>query len=333
VEHFLKHLPPIPRFALVRLAYSTGLVAFCFVLVIGMQRGGLIAFYALLPAVLAASVLFSRGSGIYSAALSTVLLYVLLTPQGDLLLPRLYILPLAGFAVTAVGLAIVSEALRTAWERAAAAEQAKELLLQELAHRTKNNLAIVVSVLSLQAQLKTNPDTRHALEKAIARIRAIASAHEYFRPMEGKGRVEMRAYLEQLCGHLADALRDVRPIVVKVDAAEIYLPAEQAVPMGLIVNELVTNALKHAFPDERPGAIEVVLTHESEFTLLVRDDGIGCVVKREGLGTRLIRLLAQQLGATVSWERPEVGCQVRIAFSTRGLRSVGPRVARLGAAA
>jgi two-component sensor histidine kinase len=277
-------------------------------------------------------VLFSRGSGIYAAALSSVLLYVLVTPQGDLLLPRVYILPLAGFAVTAVGLAIVSEALRTAWERAAAAEQAKDLLLQELAHRTKNNLAIVLSVLSLQAQLKTNPETRQALEKAIARIRAIASAHEYFRPMEDKGRVEMRGYLEQLCRHLGDALRDVRPIVVKVEAEEIYLPAEQAVPVGLIVNELVTNALKHAFPDDRPGAIEVVLRHESDLTLLVRDDGIGCALKREGLGTRLIRLLARQLGANVAWEKPEVGCQVRIAFS-RGLRPTGPRVARLGAAA
>lgn len=332
MEHFLKHLPPIPRSALVRLAYSTGLVAFCFVLVIGMQREGLLAFYVLLPAVFAASVLFSRGSGIYAAVLSTVLLYVLITPQGELLLPRAYILPLAGFVVTAIGLAIVSEALRTAWERAAAAEQAKDVLLQELAHRTKNNLAIVLSILSLQAQLKTNPETRQALDKAIARIRAIASAHEYFRPMEDKGRVEMRGYLEQLCGHLAEALRDVRPIAVKVDAAEIYLPAEQAVPMGLMVNELVTNALKHAFPDERPGAIEVVLRQDSELTLLVRDDGIGCTPKREGLGTRLIRLLAQQLGANVAWEKPDVGCQVRIAFS-RGQRPAGPRIARLGAAA
>ena len=143
----------------------------------------------------------------------------------------------------------------------------------------------------------------------------------------------MRGYLEQLCGHLADALRDVRPIVVKVDAAEIYLPAEQAVPIGLIVNELVTNALKHAFPDERPGAIEVLLTRESELTLLVRDDGVGCTLKREGLGTRLIRLLAQQLGANVAWEKPEVGCLVRIAFASRGLRSAGSRVARVGAAA
>jgi two-component sensor histidine kinase len=333
MEELLKHLPPRPRSAFVRLGLSTALVLFSFVLLIGLQREGLLAFYILLPAVFVAAVLFNRGSGIYSAVLSTGLLYLLLTPQGDLLLPRSFILPLAGFAATAVGFAIVSEALRMAWERAAAAEQAKDLLLRELAHRTKNNLAIVTSILSMQAQLKSNPETRHALEKANARIRAIASAHEHFEPVEHNGRVEMRSYLEQLCAHLAEALRDVRPVVVKVDAAEVYLPAEQAVAMGLVVNELVTNALKHAFPDERAGTVEVVLAEGSELTLIVRDDGIGCTLKREGMGTRLIRLLAQQLGASVAWENPEVGCQVRIAFSATERRSIGNRAARLGAAA
>jgi two-component sensor histidine kinase len=331
--NLLRHLPPIPSSALVRLTLSTALVGFCFILLIGLQREGLLALYILLPAVFISAVLFNRGSGIYAAVLSTLLLYLLLTPQGDVLLPRQYILPLAGFAVTALGFAIVSEGLRMAWERAAAAERAKDLLLQELAHRTKNNLAIVTSMLSMQAQLKTNPETRHALEKAISRIRAIASAHEYLRSTEDNDRVEMRKYLEQLCGHLEDALRDVRPIVVRVSAAEVYLPAEQAVPVGLIVNELVTNALKHAFPDDRAGTVEVVLTQESELTLVVSDDGIGCTVKREGLGTRLIRLLVQQLGANVAWEKLEVGCQVRIAFSANGRRPPQSRVQQVGAAA
>jgi two-component sensor histidine kinase len=175
---------------------------------------------------------------------------------------------------------------------------------------------MVVSMLSMQARLKTNTDTRAALEKAIGRIQAIASAHEYFQPREAGGRVEMAAYLGNLCGHLGDGLRDVRPIALRVDVAEVYLPAEQAAPLGLIVNELVTNALKHAFPKERAGTIDVTLRAEGGLTLCVRDNGIGCPIdRREGLGSRLTRLLAQQLGAQIVSESCNVGCEVRVVFS------------------
>ena len=208
-----------------------------------------------------------------------------------------------------------SAGLRTALARAAAAEQAQTLLLEELRHRTKNDLAMVVSMLSMQARLKTNTETRAALEKAIGRIQAIASAHEYFQPREAGGGVEMAAYLGNLCGHLGDGLRDLRPIAVRVDAAEVYLPAEQAAPLGLIVNELVTNALKHAFPQDRAGTIDVSLKAEGALTLCVKDNGIGCPIdRREGLGSRLTRLLAQQLGAQIVSEPCDVGCEVRVVF-------------------
>ena len=126
----------------------------------------------------------------------------------------------------------------------------------------------------------------------------------------------MRTYLQQLCAHLADALRDVRPIAVNVEATELYLPSEQAVPLGLIVNELVTNSLKHAFPGDRPGTVHVTLSAEAGVVLLVRDDGIGCPTPKEGTGARLTRLLAQQqLGGTIAWERCEKGCLVRVSFA------------------
>jgi two-component sensor histidine kinase len=105
----------------------------------------------------------------------------------------------------------------------------------------------------------------------------------------------------------------VRPIAVNVDAAEIYLPASQAIPLGLIVNELVTNSLKHAFSDGRPGRIEVVLTQAVDMTLIVRDNGIGCPAdKVEKVGSRLVRLLSEQLGGRIEWQQPEMGCQVQI---------------------
>jgi two-component sensor histidine kinase len=316
MDGILRHLPRKPRSPLLRLSIATGLVLFCFAVLLGLQRAeGLLGFYVLLPAIFVAAILLDRSAGIFASVLSTLLLYVLVTPQGTVLLPRQFVLPLVLYFLVALGIALASEALRRAWEQAATAERAKDLLLQELGHRTKNNLFMVISMLQMQAKLKTNPEVRGALEKAIARIHAIASAHEHFRPFEHKGRIEMRAYLGQLCAHLANALRDIRPIVVNVEATELYLPSEQAVPLGLIVNELVTNALKHAFPDDRPGTVQVTLSFGPEVVLLVRDDGVGCSLPKEGIGTRLTRLLAQQLGASIVWEQPEKGCLVRVSFA------------------
>lgn len=327
MEHILSLLPRKPRSLLVRLAITAALVGFSFVLLLAMwQRGGLPGFFILLPCVFVASVVFDRTAGLFAAALSTALLYVLLTPHGTVLLPRQYVLPLTMFAGIAVGFAVVSGALRTAWERADAAEKAKDLLLKELAHRTKNNLMMVASLLSMQARLKTNSETRQALEKAVDRVQAIASAHQHFQPIEHHGRVEMRSYLEQLCVHLTEALRDVRPIAVNVDAAEIYLPADHAIPLGLIVNELVTNSLKHAFADGRPGRIDVVLTHAAEITLIVRDNGIGCPAdKVEKVGTRLVHLLSAQLGGRIEWQQPGIGCQVKVVCAAPGFAARGRR--------
>jgi two-component system, sensor histidine kinase PdtaS len=326
MEPILRLLPRKPHSAILRLAITTGIVTFCFLVALGLQRAeGLLGFYVLLPGVFAAAILFDRAAGIYASLLSTALLYVLVTPAGSVLLPRQFILPILLFVLVALGFAIVSASLRRAWEHTAAAERAKDLLLRELGHRTKNNLAMVTSILSMQARLKTNVETRQALEKAVARIHAIASAHEHFRPIEHKGRIEMRAYLQQLGRHLADALRDIRPIAVNVEASELYLPAEQAVPLGLIVNELVTNSLKHAFPDDRAGTVHVVLSCHSHLVLLVRDDGIGCPAPKEGVGSRLVQLLAQQLGASITWEEPAVGCQVRIEVARADTRPPGVR--------
>jgi two-component sensor histidine kinase len=250
---------------------------------------------------------------IVATLLSGGFLYTLLLPPGSVLLPVDAALQIAIFLLVGIGFALVSEGLRTAWERAAAAEQSKDLLLQELGHRTKNNLALVTSVLSLQARLKTDAESRQALEKAIARIQAIAQAHEYFRPVHHEGGVEMRSYLENLCNHLAEALRDIRPIAVKVNAEPGELKTEQAVAVGLIVNELVTNALKHAFPGDRSGTVCVTLRRTPWLSVVVQDDGVGCPVNRdERLGSRLTRLLAKQLGAEITWEALERGCRVRV---------------------
>jgi two-component sensor histidine kinase len=315
MEELLTRLPPKPRSVAVRVMITTVLVAVCFLALLAMRgRGGPLGFYLLYPAIFFASLLFDRGSGIYATAVSAALLFAL-SMSGSLPMQTETLLHVAVFVLIGLALAVVTEALRAGWEKAEAAEQAKDLMLQELGHRTKNNLALVTSVLSMQARLKTNPEVRAALEKAMGRIQAIARAHEYFRPVQHEGRVEMRSYLQNLGTHLGDALRDVRPIAVKVNADQLYLSSEQAVAVGLIVNELVTNALKHAFPDDRSGTVCVTLRGGPAISLAVEDDGIGCPAARdERLGSRLTKLLAQQLGAEISWSSGEPGCHVALSF-------------------
>jgi two-component sensor histidine kinase len=317
MEPLLRILPKKPQHLIIRYASTTVLVGLCFLLVLAVRSTGAVpGFFLMFPAIFAAAILFDRASGIYAALLSTGLLYFELRPSQTALLPSEFVGPLIAFFVIALGLAVISEGLRSAWERAVAAEQAKDLLLQELSHRTKNNLAMVVSMLSLQARLKTNNEARAALEKAVLRIQAIARAHDHFRPLQQDGHVEMRPYLETLCRHLGDTLRDVRPIAIRVEVENTSLRTEQAVPVGLIVNELVTNAFKHAFRDDRTGTVEVRLMSTSpHWTLIVKDNGVGCPkTKQERLGSRLTRLLASQIGGTVEWEEPEHGCLVRIRF-------------------
>src|SRR5262249_32887909 len=159
-----------------------------------------------------------RVSGFYATGLSTVLLYLLMLPTGAWLLPHDMFLPLILFALISVGIATFSEGLRRAWERAAKAEETKDLLLWELGHRTVNNLNMVIAVLTLQSRTQSSPETRAALESAILRVKAIAEAHNHFRPLRHNGLVEMRGYLEQLCSFVENNLRDVRPIAVTVRA-------------------------------------------------------------------------------------------------------------------
>jgi len=316
MEQMLEMLPSKPQPLLVRYGVTTALVGLSFLLLMGLQgRGGVLGFYLLFPAIFIASVVFDRGSGVFATLLTALLIYLLMKPADMYLLSGELAANLAIFVVAALGVSFVSEGLRTAWERAVAAERSKDLLLRELGHRTQNNLALVASVLSLQARTKENPEIRSALEKAVARVQAIGSAHEHFHPMKHNGRVKMRPYLEKLCTHLGDSHRDVRPIAVIVEADDVGLRTEQAVPLGLIANELVTNALKHAFPGDRSGTIRVVLRASSPMSFIVEDNGVGSPLeKEERLGSRLIRLLAEQLGAKIIWEDALPGCCARLEF-------------------
>lgn len=317
MERLLRALPARPESYVIRYAFTAGLVAFCYGLVWTVPgepaSHGFFIFYV---AIFLASVLFDHGSGFFATALAAVVMAFEMKPPGSTGLSDDSIVMLILFVVISIGVAFASEGLRKAWERAVAAEQVKDLLLQELRHRTKNDLAMVISVLSVQARADANPDTKDALEKAMARIRAIAGAHDQFGTLNDAARIDIKAYLTQLCNHLADGVRGVRPVTIEVDVEPAAYKTKDAVPLGLIVNELVTNALKYAFADGRTGVVRVTLKGAAPRVLLVEDNGVGLPdTPRPGIGSRLIELLVKQLGGSIAWETGDPGCRVRVALA------------------
>jgi two-component sensor histidine kinase len=263
-----------------------------------------------IPAVFLASILFGVSSGVIATFASDVLASTYL--RGQPVLPSLVSLVL----FTAIGflISMTVEKLHESLRLVRSSEAEKSLLLEELNHRTRNDLMMVSSTLSLQAKTTGDPAVRNALEAAVNRIGVISKAQERLGTTAGhRGFVELGAYLQSLCDGLAELLRDVRPIALRVSTPELEVLSNQAVGVGLIVNELVTNALKHAFPGDMGGVISVVVTLRDEgLCLIVEDDGVGCPKVTGGLGSRLVRLLASQYDGRFEREPQEQGCRVRV---------------------
>lgn len=304
------------RHWLLRHAIATVVVGLFFLLVVVLQgHGRPECFFVLLAAIFMSAIFL--GCGFFATALSTALLYLLVLPANDIALPARFVPAFVIFLIAAVAMAALGEALRSALDRASATDRAKDLLLRELNHRAKNNLGMVVSILALERRSAQDPDTRASLSRVMERVAAIAGAHDYFRPvLDGAAHddlvIEMRGYVGRLCQHLQNAVRGLRPIAFEVDVDEQTMPAKDAMAVGLIVNELATNALKHAFPDNRSGTIRISLRRSSPFALIVEDDGVGLSPNHSGSGTELIALLARQLGANLDREDARPGCRIRI---------------------
>ncbi len=305
----LAFLPEKPQPVWVRYAVTAVMMVFCMAVQIGLQNlSGFVGFFFVLPGIFAAGFLFDRGASLFSTALGTVFAYLSIIASA----------PVAGnvvvtvilFAATGVAVGLVGEALRTEMERVVQAETAKSVLLMELAHRTKNNLAMLSAMMRLQAK---HPDVTasEALKEMADRIQVMAEVYDHLTLRADRKVVDAREYLTKICQHLAASISGTSPVTIKSEADELYLHSEVAVPLAIIVNELVTNGLKYAFPEGRAGVIQVTLRADDEVTLSVTDNGIG---RREdapeGVGSRVVALLTQQLGGTMTMEDLAPGCRV-----------------------
>ena len=202
----------------------------------------------------------------------------------------------------------ITEKKRTAQEIKSLRE--KEILLREIHHRVKNNLQVITSLLNLQCSAITEEKFIDIFKKCENRIKSMALIHEKLYQSQDIARVEFGDYLTTLVFHLMQAHReDMERISIEVKAVKLYFDIDTAIPAGLIVNELITNAIFHAFPDNRRGRITVRLAEKDDHALIeVIDDGRGFQGDfekpgGEGLGLQLVRVLVKQLHGTLTLNR------------------------------
>lgn len=200
--------------------------------------------------------------------------------------------------------------------------QEKELLLKEVHHRVKNNLHTISNLLDLQTEGIEDDHLLSLFNDSQNRIQAMALIHEQLYESQDFGKVEFGEYIDRLISNLSlsygDQIRPIRPIV---EAESIWINLETAIPCGLLLNELVTNAFKHAFPEGRSGTVRVQLYQDEtqHLNLKIWDDGVGLPPdinwqNSSSLGLKLVRILAKQLKASLVMDCSQ-GTFVHLTFS------------------
>lgn len=200
----------------------------------------------------------------------------------------------------------------------------KEMLLEEMQHRIVNSLQIIASILMLKARAVTSEETRQHLQDAHRRVMSVAAVQKHLHTTGHEDMIAVAPYLTKLCASLAESMiGESRPAAIKVYAEEGSVLSADAVSLGLIVTELVINALKYAFPDNTKDAT-VTIRYEvngTDWKLSVSDNGVGRAdgsgpPTKGGLGTSLVKALAQQLEAQVAMATGTAGMCVSITHST-----------------
>jgi two-component sensor histidine kinase len=201
------------------------------------------------------------------------------------------------------------------------AKDRAEVLLGEVNHRVANSLAMVSALVGLQANAIDNDDARNALSETQARIQAIAGVHRHLYTTDDVRSVNLRDYLQSLAAELETTMQAKETATrILLDVQDISIPTEKAASVGVIVTELVTNALKYAYADGQAGEIRIGLSRADgeNIGLVVEDDGVGWdgtgAPKGTGLGSRIVKAMAVSLGATVSYANKVPGTQVDVEF-------------------
>jgi two-component sensor histidine kinase len=204
----------------------------------------------------------------------------------------------------------------------------KEWLLKEVHHRVKNNLQIIISLLNAQSDFLDNPSAIHAINESRERMQAIALIHQKLYQPDYGPKINMLSYIHDLVSYLESSFTVARGIYFQLEIDEISLDVSQAVPLGLILNEAITNAAKYAFPNGRRGTIIVSLRRQGARNILLKiaDNGVGLpgnfdFNRNNSLGMQLIRLFAEQLEGELFFQGKD-GVEISLLFKQEFAASV-----------
>jgi two-component system, sensor histidine kinase PdtaS len=225
----------------------------------------------------------------------------------------MFLLTMAAILGAAIQHQAVAQKTAEAAAQAALALSEQQMLLREQRHRDKNDFQLIVTLLMMQMRQQQDPEARRGFRHVMDRVAAISMAHDQLAAREGS--VDVAEYLRALCGNLDQRREGVR---IEANLDSTVIAHGHAVALGLIVNELVTNALKHAFPGERPGTVRVTFRAKyetGEGHLCVADDGVGIGPPRPGgSGLELVRALTRQVGGRITSDSSAQGTVFRMDF-------------------
>lgn len=296
-------------------------------------------FILFIPAVVLSAFLFDRGSGYFAVLASAALgLYFILDPRQPLEAAALGdAVRIAAFVVAGLLSAAIVQTLRhqvdLLAERSAQLDRARaelektvarleasdaqnELLLGDINHRIKNQLQVVAGYIMLGQRDVADERSAEVLAAAANRLRVLARVYDRLQLRREATTVGARGFIEEMVNDLQPSLVGIRPIVLRAEAEEAELSSGRAVTMGLMINELVTNAVRFAFAEDEPGNIFVYFRRcEGGFCLEVIDDGRGfrSEARSGSIGQRMLRALVQQLDGSIQWSGPP-GTRVSVTF-------------------
>jgi len=212
--------------------------------------------------------------------------------------------------------------------------QEKVVLLKEIHHRVKNNLQVVSSLLSLQSREIADERDLDLFINSQQRVKTMALIHERLYQSDDLAKVDFADYIPALADSLFNTYKtSAQEIALHVDVGDLMLDLDQAIPCGLMLNELISNSLKYAFPDERQGEIHVRLgaTTDGHVELVVGDNGIGLPAElnfrtTKSLGLQLINILSRQLRGSVELQNREAGTEFHVRFPLRTESSPSSRL-------
>ena len=284
-------------------------------------------FLPFLLVVITATLVFGSTAGFVGVGLSTLLSVLFFEPVGslavshaaDLIKIELYALVASGSVVAFSRVGSVFKAASQSADSLKELNERKSILLRELAHGVANNFAAVAAYIRLRSATVNDAQAKAVLDESIEQIRMMGLVHRRLRAGDRHISLGSQAFLESLCDELKASLACGRPIAITCDAEDLPLSQDRASSLGLIVNELVTNALKHAFPGGRSGSIRIGFgtSKDGHLQLWVEDDGVGFAGRKlrdGGLGQELVMGLCDELKGRLEFKTSEKGSSFQLSI-------------------